>query len=165
MASIVFKDLEKPKLFQDSDGYTYKDVTLDITRMLASNDQFSSSPAVMKDIQVSYDEEAIRNSLVNIFNTIPGERFLLPTFGCNLLAYLFQPMFEATATAIANTIYQAVKNWEPRVQIDNVNVVGNPDTHEYFVDVRITIPILKRRSVKFVGILGAGGFREIRTAA
>ena len=63
-----------------SPDFTYVDLHLDLAQQVVgqANDQ---SAAQGKDIKVDFDEDAIRNSILNILNTIPGERFLIPDFG------------------------------------------------------------------------------------
>jgi len=178
MGSVKLNNLKNTN--KDEIGFTFVDLHLDVkeTKVLTDNKLTSLQGP---DLKASYDEEAIKNSLINIFNTIPGERFLIPEFGTNLLQYIFQPVTEATARAIGNSILNTIERWEPRVIVENVNVVGNPNInvipkntgkfstsqrggvgeHEYIVNVIVSIPKLKRR-VKLDGILTEGGFAETK---
>jgi phage baseplate assembly protein W len=138
-------------------GYTYKDLHLDISEV-----DIRTGPTGQairgKDIQVDYDLDAILNSLRNIFKTRPGERFLVPTFGCNLDRYLFQPVSDATANSIGDEIVRAVTTWEPRVTIRVVNVTGYPDIHQYDVTISLIINDIKR-------LIDIGGNINTDTAA
>jgi len=150
MASINFNEFKKGNTTTlDSKDYVYTDIHLDIRK----NSQNS-------DIRVDYDINAIKNSIFNIFNTIPGERYLIPTFGCNLMRYLFQPISEITANAIGQTILSAIRDWEPRVKIQNINIIGVPDDHEYAISFELIFPVLKRNT-KVIGVLSKKGFREV----
>lgn len=141
-------------------GYTYKDVRLDIEEANVSN-LIGSDRIADKDIKVSYDVEAIMNSLNNIFKTIPGERFLVPEFGINLKPYIFRPITESIANRIGNDIVRGIERWEPRVIVDRVSVVGRPELHEYEVDIRLTIISMKRQ-VSFNGVLNRDSDLKIR---
>jgi phage baseplate assembly protein W len=126
-------------------GFTYVDLHLDITESTVpttlTNDRLQG-----KDIEVDFDVDAIMNSLNNIFKTIPGERFLVPTFGANLLKYIFAPVSQSVATQIGNEILRAIELWEPRVTVDRIEVVGRPDAHEYDVTIVITINAFKQQT-------------------
>jgi len=181
MGSIVLSNLKNT--VKADTGYTYTDIHLDIKEQ-----QYKKSGNFIqngKDIQVSYDELAIKNSLINIFNTVPGERFLVPEFGSNLKQYLFEPVTKFTADRIGNHIFNAVKKWEPRVLVDYINVVGKPagsvtttdlgnfspaiqkylktpiNDDEYVISVIIIIPKLKLKT-DLEGVLTENGFTEIR---
>ncbi len=158
MSSITLKQYKKKENRLSSKPYTFVDLKLDLEPKKI-NFELTETSTVHRDIVVSYDEFAIKNSLINIFNTIPGQRFLIPLFGCNLYAYLFQPVTEAIANAIGNEILRAIELWEPRVVVDKVNVVGRPDDHEYLVTIMLTIPKLKIRT-NLTGVISREGFKE-----
>lgn len=158
MASINLSEYKRKSNRLSSKPYTYVDLTLDLTPKLL-NSELATNSLNYRDVEASYDEFAIRNSLINIFNTIPGQRFLLPLFGCNLVAYLFKPISEGYAQIIGSEILRAVEMWEPRVIVDNVTVVGDPEEHQYDITVSITIPDLKIKT-DLTGVLTAGGFAE-----
>ena len=158
MASINLTEYKKKINSLSSRPYTYVDMALDMAPKLLNLDLLRGSDN-FRDIEVSYDEVAIKNSLINIFNTIPGQRFLLPLFGCNLIAYLFQPISESYARIIGDEILRAIELWEPRVTVENVDVYGDPEEHQYTITVKITIPNLKIRT-NLTGILSKDGFKD-----
>ena len=142
MASITFSNLEnsgKNKIH----GWTYSDIHLDIEESIVKTTP-SGQSIRSKDIRMDYDLDAILNSLRNIFSTRPGERFLVPTFGCNLYRYLFEPISEYTGNKIGNEIVTAIETWEPRVTLKVVNVVGSPENHQYDVTISLVINDIKR---------------------
>ena len=135
-------------------GYTYVDLHLDIEESSVpttlTNDRIQG-----KDIRVDYDVDAIINSLNNIFKTVPGERFLVPTFGANLRKYLFEPVSKSIGNRIGAEILRAIEKWEPRVTVDRIEVIGDPERHEYEVTIMITINAFKQQ-VTFNSILNQG---------
>lgn len=157
MLSITFDEF-KSKEKIGVNQYSYIDLHLDLVQETSPVNAITSFNK--KDLLMSYDEEAIKNSIINILNTIPGERILYPTFGCNLLAYVFRPVSQTTAKQIGDTILYAIKQWEPRVTVVNVLVVGKPDEHTYEVTLVISIPVLRKSYVKLVGVLSKEGFLE-----
>lgn len=161
MNTLTFKNLKnvkKPDLISD---WTYIDLNLDIEKTSLFINKNKSIKG--NDIKMSFDEQAIKNSIFNIFQTIPGERILLPTFGANLLAYVFSPVSKFIGEEIGNTVLNAIKIWEPRVVVDKVTVLGDPDNHTYNITILISIPTLKKRDIKLVGILSKEGFNEVLT--
>lgn len=48
--------------------------------------------------------EAIQDAVTQLLRTEPGERVMLPRYGCNLRKYLFQPLDEATFESIKRDI-------------------------------------------------------------
>lgn len=157
MSSIIFSDLKQ--VDKVSTDYTFVDLHLDIEEARVRQDGLENL-AISNDIKVDWDERAIKNSLINIFNTIPGERFLIPRFGCNLYAYLFTQVTDFTAKIIGKTILNAIELWEPRVIVDKVEVIAKPDDHEYNITVKVIIMKLKYQT-QLTGVLTQGGFREV----
>lgn len=63
-------------------------------------------------------EQAIRIILL----TEPGERPMLPEFGGGLRRFLFEPNSPQTRFAIARAVRTALIDWEPRIDIERVEV-------------------------------------------
>ncbi len=157
MASINFKELKQNKQNKAKD-YIYTDLRLDVetqTVVVSNNSTVSG-----KDVISDKDEEAIKNSIFNILKTRKGEDILVPEFGCNLLGYLFLPVTETTGRMISREVLNAIRIWEPRVEVTNVFTTGYPDKNEYQVDISINIPVLSKRDIKIIGILAEGAFSE-----
>ncbi len=79
------------------------------------------SPANRGAVMVS-DEEDIRQSLVILFSTNPGERVMQPGYGCPLRSLMFQPLDEGTLTVMRDMVRKAVLFYEPRIDLDSVDV-------------------------------------------
>jgi len=141
-------------------GYTYVDLHLDIEESSIPT-RFTNDKLRGKDIKVDYDVDAVMNSLNNIFKTVPGERFLVPKFGANLRRYLFASVTKETANQIGNEIVRAVETWEPRVTVNRVGVIGDPEQHQYEVTIIITINAIKQQ-VTFNTIINQGADMEIK---
>lgn len=78
------------------------------------------------------DLEAIYQSIDNIIGTEKGERMFLPTFGVDLLQYVYEPLTRATEFAMLTEIAEAIRIWEPRVTVlfQKSYVKSFPDTHD-----------------------------------
>lgn len=64
------------------------------------------------------DIELIQRDLLNAFYTRPGERVMMPTFGCAIWNLLYEPFDNRTEQQISDAV-DAVISGEPRVQLQN----------------------------------------------
>jgi phage baseplate assembly protein W len=138
--AIKITDLQTIADTYNTNQYVYKDLYLDITQNQTTYPG-SRIPVPKDDIQVSYDDQAISNSLTNLFNTIPGQRFLFPEYGLNLKQFVFEPISEYTAEIIGRKIFDTIKLYESRVTPLNVNVAAEPDRNLYIITITVLIPI------------------------
>lgn len=83
------------------------------------------------------DDLSIREVMLNILLTRPGERLQRPDFGAGLLNFVHQPNNETTRNLIAGVVRKSLQLWEPRVEIDGVDVQPSPDTvAEVHINIR-----------------------------
>jgi phage baseplate assembly protein W len=95
-------------------------------------------------------EENVRQSIRIILLTEPGERLMREGFGCGLRRFLFEPNTVATRQLIRERITESIGRWEPRVTVEEVSVLEDPDNLR-----RINIKILFRlRATQAVESLG-----------
>ena len=61
--------------------------------------------------------------------TAPGERVMRPQFGCRIWDLLFEPITPNLLGLIAEAVREAVAQWEPRVDVEQVAPIadGNDD--------------------------------------
>jgi phage baseplate assembly protein W len=139
--AIRIKQLEQVANTYTKKGYFYKDLFLDISRTKITSPGFNV-PIPGEDIRASFDLGAINNSLTNLFNTLPGQRFLFPEYGLNLYQYLFEPITSFNARSIGERILQCITTYEPRINVLNVNVQMDVDNSQYKITIVFKIPIL-----------------------
>jgi phage baseplate assembly protein W len=65
--------------------------------------------------------EAVRQSLLLLLTTVPGERVMRPAYGCQLHRILFWPNDDTTAGLAIHYVRQAVERFEPRIDIIRVD--------------------------------------------
>lgn len=152
--SLKSSNLEKKSI---DDGYLYKDVFLDLQPDSSFNKQLNKKE-YLKDIQASYDVEAIKTSIGNIFLTTPGQKILNPRFGLDLRRYLFEPVSFFNAETIKFRIQSELPKMEPRIKIENVQVFTNEDSQEYEIDLQINIPSLDITGLSLKSTLSNNGF-------
>jgi len=71
--------------------------------------------------------EKVRQSIYLILETEPGERVMRPTFGCGLRRFLMKPNTTATRALIQREVASALSAWEPRIEVQSVEVVAAAD--------------------------------------
>ncbi|MBK9370585.1 MAG: GPW/gp25 family protein [Deltaproteobacteria bacterium] len=69
---------------------------------------------------LSSDEQNIRECISIILSTRPGERQMMPSFGCRIHELLFAPNTASTATLVAHHVSEALTRWEPRIEVIDV---------------------------------------------
>lgn len=136
---------------------TYRDLLLDLKVDYTKNLQLLKRREV-KDIQISEDLGAIKNSLFNLFTTIPGQKILNPIYGLNLTQYLFVPVSQSQARIIGETILKGIQKYEPRVQLSKLNIEVDPDNNQYNVFMLINVPTLNITGVSLKGVLSESGY-------
>jgi len=73
------------------------------------------------------DRACVRQALLLLLLTRPGERVMRPTYGCELYKLIFWPNDDTTAGLAIHYVRQAIARWEPRVDQVRVDAVRNPD--------------------------------------
>lgn len=157
--AIKIKSLETDELTKESlnDGYLYKDLTLDLTPSYSYNNKLNKKD-FLKDVQASYDAEAIKNSITNIFLTSPGDKLLNPTFGIDLKRFLFEPVDDFISEIIRDDIETKLPLMEPRVVVDEVIVDPDEDENQYNISLRIDVPTLSLYGLTIKSRLNSTGY-------
>jgi len=92
------------------------------------------------DLIALKNENAIARAVRNIVLTSPGEKFFDPDFGSSVSEILFENVDDITAVSIEDEIKSCLDNYEPRVELIDVNVDANFDENQF--DVIITYRIV-----------------------
>jgi phage baseplate assembly protein W len=88
--------------------------------------------------QVNSLEEHIRDELIQLLLTNPGERAFLPEFGGGVRRLVFEPADQATQGMTKSMITQAVSNWlGHRVELEDLTVEVEQSTIEVEIRYRI----------------------------
>ena len=90
---------------------------------------------ITKDLPVLKNENAIRRSVRNLVQTIPGERFFNPLLGSSVYESLFDLYDFGTSTLIEQEIITTLENFEPRVANVQVQVDPRPDQNNFDVTI------------------------------
>lgn len=156
MATVNLNNLfKKPVNPNSSIKYVYQDFNTMSMETLYSNN--IAAQKVKTDLNVSYDINAVKNSVANILSTKKSEKILSPEFGLRLEDYLFEPVTDTTASAIAADITNTLTTFEPRVQLVNLQVIPYPDQYLYQINMGLRVPNLKQ-SLSLQGLLQGDQF-------
>lgn len=72
-------------------------------------------------------DAAVRQAVLLLLSTRPGERVMRPLYGCNLHRILFWPNDNTTAGLAIHYVRQALERWEPRIQILRIDADRNEE--------------------------------------
>ncbi|MBH1987078.1 MAG: GPW/gp25 family protein [Burkholderiales bacterium] len=116
-------------------------------------------PRVGPDGRIAWSsgEPNIHESIRLILSTEPGERLRLPAFGAGLRRFLFEPNNLATHTLIRQAITESLKRWEPRIQVESVEVEADPREAEVAIATltyRLVATQAQERIAVAVGVRG-----------
>jgi phage baseplate assembly protein W len=83
---------------------------------------WSFPPAFAKreGLRTVSDDDDIRESLLILLSTKPGERVMEPDFGCGIQSQVFEIMTDGAIMAIKDMIARAILFFEPRITLDRI---------------------------------------------
>ena len=109
------------------------------TRGWADLDLDFTAHPVTKDIVRKTNVEAVKRSVRNLIQTNKYDKKFHPEIDGGVTRHLFGLATAATKHDIAEAIATCLRNYEPRVIVDRVNVFGNADEIAHVQsDVRVT---------------------------
>jgi len=80
--------------------------------------------------------EKIRQSIWIILSTAPGERQMLPDFGCGIHDLVFEANTASLRAQVAARVRAALSRWEPRIDVLDV-LVESDSTQRNYLLIRI----------------------------
>ncbi|GAB4152896.1 MAG: GPW/gp25 family protein [Candidatus Promineifilaceae bacterium] len=72
------------------------------------------------------DEASVRQAILLLLSTRPGERIMRPTYGCELYRLIFSPNDDTTAGLAIHYVRRALERWEPRIEILRLDANRHP---------------------------------------
>lgn len=80
------------------------------------------------DVDMVAGAAEVAESLQILFSTEPGERPMRGAFGSSLSRYMFAEIDQSMLTNVRGAIYDAILAFEPRIEIDALEVVESGET-------------------------------------
>tara|TARA_R100000005_G_C4981081_1_gene190826 strand:- start:64 stop:552 length:489 start_codon:yes stop_codon:yes gene_type:complete len=159
MPLIKMPDLSVDKLENASlqNEYLYKDLHLDLELAVYYNRQLNKGQQ-LKDVQGLFDLESVKNSITNAFLTAPGQKILNPEFGIDLRRHVFEQVSVFEEDWIRDDIERSLPGQEPRIQLQNVEVVARPDENRFDIFLKINVPSLNAYGITLEGRLNKEGY-------
>ena len=91
-------------------------------------------------VKLVSDEDDIRESLIILLSTRPGERVMNPLYGCNLDDLLFAPLNLTLKTYVIDLIETAILYFEPRIDLNKIEINENNDLEgELLIELDYTV--------------------------
>ena len=87
-------------------------------------------------IAASRFEQSIEESIYQILGTAPGERLMLPDFGCGIHELVFAPNNPATRTLVVDAVRRSLVAYEPRIDVLTVDAEA-PQEQENLLIIRV----------------------------
>jgi phage baseplate assembly protein W len=81
-------------------------------------------------IALASGDHDIVQSIQIILETAPGERAMRPSFGCRIHELVFAPQDASTWGLIRLYVEEALAQWEPRIEVRDVEITTPPDRPE-----------------------------------
>ncbi len=86
------------------------------------------------------EQGSVRQSILLLLSTIPGERVMRPDYGCELHRLVFSPNDNTTSGLAIHYVRQALDRWEPRAEVIHLDAGPNPGYAEHldiFLEYRL----------------------------
>ena len=72
-------------------------------------------------VQMSQGAAAVRQAVLLLLTTRPGERVMRPDYGCELHRLVFSPNDDTTAGLAIHYVRRAIARWEPRIEVERID--------------------------------------------
>jgi phage baseplate assembly protein W len=109
------------------------------TRLFSDIDMNFTANPVTGDIMKKIDYSSISQSIQNILLTNHYEKPFRPDFGSNIRKLLFENIDLMTASILDQEIRNSIKNYEPRVLIENLQILPDYENNWYTVNMTYSV--------------------------
>jgi phage baseplate assembly protein W len=89
--------------------------------------RFPIKPNSMGMLDLTEQDEPVRNSIFLILSTAPGERLMRPDYGCGIHDLVFQPNTPNIRGTVQALVRKSLIQWEPRIDVLDVRAETEPD--------------------------------------
>lgn len=109
------------------------------TRLYKDLDLNFSKHPQRGDVLKKIDINSINQSLKTLLYTMPGERLFQPLVGTPLYRLLFEPLDDVSMTLVDQAIEHTIQNFEPRIELNLVQIVPDEENNEINISIFYTI--------------------------
>ncbi len=119
----------------------FKDISLSFSRHPVTN-----------DVTVLKNQDAIKKSVINLCRTKFNERFFNDLIGTSVDDSLFELIDSGIGDVLEREIEALLNNFEPRIDLSDINVIADPDSNS--LEVKVTYQIvglpLPQQNIEFL---------------
>ncbi len=119
----------------------FKDISLSFSRHPVTN-----------DVTVLKNQDAIKKSVINLCRTKFNERFFNDLIGTSIDDSLFELIDSGIGDVLEREIEALLNNFEPRIDLSDINVIADPDSNS--LEVKVTYQIvglpLPQQNIEFL---------------
>lgn len=87
------------------------------------------------------DERLIKNDILQLLLTVPGERVMRPDYGVNLRNFVFEQMVSRDLSQLKQEIRRGITEYEPRVNVEEVYIKKDDDNNR--IELRVIVNLKK----------------------
>lgn len=109
------------------------------TRTFSDLDLNFTAHPVTKDITLKFDENSVKQSLKNLLQVRHYEKPFHSEIGSPLRELLFEPITPLTEMMAKRAIIDLISNFEPRVELIDVNVIASDENNSLYVNITFKI--------------------------
>lgn len=134
------------KAVDEKSATTFRDVSMPLkveTTTTFSKGGFTTESREHQDIQQLTDIPAIINAFTTLLMTRKGGRPLVPRMGLDLREYIGEPIDDDIKVFIEEDIREQIKQYEPRVVVQNVIIESDVDDNSLKIEMRCGFPNLQ----------------------
>jgi len=91
-------------------------------------------------IEMVAEHASVRQAILLLLTTSPGERLMRPDYGCDLQRLVFSPNDATTHGLAIHYVRQALQRWEPRIDILRLDAncsEGDPGRMDILLEYRM----------------------------
>ncbi len=91
------------------------------------------------------EHASIRQAVLLLLTTTPGERVMRPDYGCELHRLLFSSNDDTTAGLAIHYVRRALERWEPRIVVLHLDATRSPeDPHRLDITLEYRVRVTGR---------------------
>lgn len=102
----------------------FKDISLSFSRHPVTN-----------DLVTLRNEDAVKKSVINLCRTKLNERFFNELLGTRIEDSLFDLNNDDIAAVLETEIETLLENYEPRITLNDVSAVAQPDSYDLYIRI------------------------------
>lgn len=87
------------------------------------------------------DDRLVKNDILQLLLTVPGERVMRPTYGVPLRSFVFEQSTDADVSMLCSQITQAIVDTDQRVTVEEVSAERDDDRHG--LNLRVVVKLKK----------------------